>query len=81
VTEVQHDNPQWTGENQLLGPEDIIRLDALDRLQNNDIAWIVIMAKPSSRELSSVYYTVCYSFVAESRLRAFFETIVEEDAF
>jgi hypothetical protein len=31
-------NSQWTGENQLLSPEDIIRLDVLDRLQNNDIA-------------------------------------------
>jgi hypothetical protein len=30
---LQQDNSQWTGENQLLSPEDIIRLDALDRLQ------------------------------------------------
>jgi hypothetical protein len=29
------DNSQWTGENQLLSPEDIIRLDELDRLNNN----------------------------------------------
>jgi hypothetical protein len=35
----EQDNSQWTGENKLiLSPEDIIRLDALDRLQNNDIA-------------------------------------------
>jgi hypothetical protein len=27
---------QWTGENQLLSPEDIIRLDALDRLETTD---------------------------------------------
>jgi hypothetical protein len=31
------DNSQWTGENRLLSPEDIIRLDELDRLQNNNI--------------------------------------------
>jgi hypothetical protein len=31
------DNSQWTGENPLLSPEDIIRLDELDRLQNNNI--------------------------------------------
>jgi hypothetical protein len=29
------DNSQWSGENQLLSPEDIIRLDELDRLNNN----------------------------------------------
>jgi hypothetical protein len=34
---LQQDNSQWTGENQLLSPEDIIRLDELDRLQNNNI--------------------------------------------
>ena len=33
----EQDNSQWTGENQLLSPEDIIRLDELDRLNNNDI--------------------------------------------
>ena len=34
---LQQDNSQWTGENRLLSPEDIVRLDALDRLQNNAI--------------------------------------------
>jgi hypothetical protein len=34
---VVQDNLQWTGENRLLSPEDIIRLDELDRLQNNNI--------------------------------------------
>jgi hypothetical protein len=33
---LQQDNSQWTGENRLLSPEDIIRLDELDRLQNNE---------------------------------------------
>jgi hypothetical protein len=33
---LHQDNSQWTGENQLLSPEDIIRLDELDRLQNNN---------------------------------------------
>jgi hypothetical protein len=35
---LQQDNSQWTGENRLLSPEDIIRLDELDRLNNNAIA-------------------------------------------
>ena len=33
---LQQDNSQWTGENQLLSPEDIIRLDAVDRLETID---------------------------------------------
>jgi hypothetical protein len=33
---LQQDNSQWTGENRLFSPEDIIRLDELDRLQNNE---------------------------------------------
>jgi hypothetical protein len=32
------DNSQWTGENRLLSAEEIIRLDEIDRLQNNDLA-------------------------------------------
>jgi hypothetical protein len=35
---LEQDNSQWTGENRLLSPQEIIRLDALDRLHaiNND---------------------------------------------
>jgi hypothetical protein len=32
-------------------------VDELDRLQNNAIAWILIIAEPRIRELSSVCYT------------------------
>jgi hypothetical protein len=28
---LEQDNSQWTGENRLLSPEEIIRLDAIDR--------------------------------------------------
>jgi hypothetical protein len=31
-TALEQDNTQWTGENRLLSPEEIIRLDAADRL-------------------------------------------------
>ena len=34
---------QWNGENQLLSPQDIIRLDALDRLET--IILIIIVFK------------------------------------
>jgi hypothetical protein len=43
---------QWNGENQLLSPQDIIRLDALDRIDT--ILIIVIKAESECRELSSV---------------------------
>jgi len=33
---LEEDNLQWTGLNKLLSPEEIIRLDALDRLENNN---------------------------------------------
>jgi hypothetical protein len=33
---LEQDNLQWTGENRLLSPEEIVRLDAADRLDNND---------------------------------------------
>jgi hypothetical protein len=33
---------QWNGENQLLSPQDIIRLDALDRLETIILIIIVI---------------------------------------
>ena len=36
---------QWNGENQLLSPQDIIRLDALDRLETIILKIIVIMTK------------------------------------
>jgi hypothetical protein len=38
---LQQDNSQWTGENRILSPEDIIRLDALDRLENRLIIVII----------------------------------------
>lgn len=34
---LEQDNLQWTGENRLLSPEEIVRLDAADRLDNNNI--------------------------------------------
>jgi hypothetical protein len=52
------DNSQWTGENQLISPEDIIRLDELDRLNNKTLNFDSIEASRTRiRELSSVYYT------------------------
>jgi hypothetical protein len=35
---LEEDNSQWTDANKLLSPEEIIRLDAVDRLDNNGIA-------------------------------------------
>jgi hypothetical protein len=43
---------QWNGENQLLSPQDIIRLYALDRLET--ILIIVIKAELVCLELSNV---------------------------
>jgi hypothetical protein len=42
------------GENQLLCPHDIIRLDALDRLETILLIIIVIKAEPGCGELYSV---------------------------
>ncbi len=42
------------GENQLLSPHDIIRLDALDRLETILLIIIVIKAESGCRELYSV---------------------------
>ena len=38
---LEEDNLQWTGPNKLFSADEIIRIDALDRLENNNIAWIV----------------------------------------
>jgi hypothetical protein len=35
---LQQDNSQWTGENELLSAQEIIRLDAQDRLDNDAAA-------------------------------------------
>jgi hypothetical protein len=52
------DNSQWTGENQLISPEDIIRLDEIDRLNNKTLNFDSIeVSSTRIRELSSVYYT------------------------
>jgi hypothetical protein len=34
---LEQDNLEWTGENRLLSPEEIVRLDAADRLDNNNM--------------------------------------------
>jgi hypothetical protein len=39
-TALEEDNSQWTGMNKLLSPEEIIRLDEMDRSDNNTMDWI-----------------------------------------